>query len=75
MQVAHVWGTAYDMGYAQGELMRDEARAFVPQIYQYLVEQILNKAANDTALAFIVKEGVEIALDISYERTKDALQP
>lgn len=39
-QVAHVWGTAYDMGYAQGELLRDEMREFIPDVYSYLVEQV-----------------------------------
>ena len=74
-KVAHVWGTAYDMGYAQGELLKDEMQEFIPDVYDYLVEQVLGKAANNTALAWAIKEGVEVALDLSYFRTKDAIKP
>jgi hypothetical protein len=75
LKVAHVWGNAYEMGYAEGQLLKDEMNEFIPEVYQYLVEQILNKAANNTLLAWAVKEGVEVALDLSYYRTKDAIQP
>ena len=55
--------------------MKEEMQTFIPEVYDYLTEQILNKAANDTVLAWIVKEGVDVALDLSYLRTKDALHP
>ena len=75
LQVAHVWGSAYDMGYAQGELLTKEMQEFIPDVYSYLVEQVLGKAANNTLLAWAIKEGVDVALDLSYERTKDFIKP
>ena len=37
--------------------------------------QVLGKAANNTALAWAVREGVDVALDLSYMRTKDYVKP
>lgn len=37
--------------------------------------QVLGKAANNTALAWAVREGVDVALDLSYLRTKDYVKP
>ena len=39
-QVLHVYGTPYEMGYAQGELMLNEARKMVNDTWAYLEEQI-----------------------------------
>ncbi len=75
LQVVHVWGSPYDMGFAQGELMTAELQAFVPEVYDYLVTQVLGKATNNTALANAIKAGVEVALDLSYDRTKDFVKP
>ena len=39
-QVLHVYGTSYQMGVAYGTLMRDEITKLVPQVYEYMDNQI-----------------------------------
>ena len=35
-------GTPYDMGYAQGELMRDKAQQMINAVWMYLEEQVVS---------------------------------
>jgi len=74
IDVVHLWGTPYQMGFAHGTLMKDKLNAFYPQVYSYLEEQVFQKAANNTVFKWIAQVGVDVALDLSYERTKSFVQ-
>jgi exportin-7 len=39
INIVHVWGTPYEMGYAQGELMKDVASTFIDDVWTYLEEE------------------------------------
>jgi len=39
--VAHVWGTPYEMGYAQGQIVKGSLTAFVTKTYSYLTNMIV----------------------------------
>jgi len=38
--VTHVWGTPYEKGFAQGQLLQSEIQAFYNQTWAYLEEEI-----------------------------------
>lgn len=74
--VVHVWGTPYDMGYAQGELMRDKAQQMINAVWMYLEEQV-EQAINGTIDIFpkwflkdVSNLGLEVALDLNIAITK-----
>lgn len=71
--VLHVYGTAYEMGYAHGSLMRSEARDMLNQTWTYLesqVEDALNGLPNWLKID-LANAGLDIALDWTYEHTKN----
>lgn len=78
LRVVHVWGTSYEMGYAQGLLLRD----VVPQVYttfvayvQALVEADIknNKWIQflpDDVRAALERAALSEALELTYKATK-----
>jgi len=38
--VVHVWGTPYEVGFAQGTLMKDDINTFVNAVWDYLLEEL-----------------------------------
>lgn len=70
--VVHVYGSPYSMGFAQGQLLKDQINQFLPAFYQHIEQEIkdaihtLPKELQD----IIAKYGLEGALDLTYEFTK-----
>jgi len=71
----HLWGTPYQMGLAQAGLVGDKMTRFIKETYSYVEQEIVKAAANNTQLAEIVKMGITVALNLSYEQTKDYIHP
>lgn len=65
--VVHVYGSAYDMGYAQGLLQRDYLAAFVNQTFSYIINSAVSDWPTDffspQVKALIIEFGVAYALD------------
>ena len=36
MKLLHVYGSMYEMGWAQGTLLKDDLRAFINELWSYL---------------------------------------
>lgn len=82
----HVWGTPYENGLAMGQLIGTaKFTKFIRGVYDYTEGQIASNVANKTwcaqhslrcnAMRSVVKEGLSVALDLSYERTKSFVKP
>jgi hypothetical protein len=40
MKLLHVYGNMYQMGFAHGELLKDELNSFMIELWDYIEEQI-----------------------------------
>ncbi|KAH3769045.1 hypothetical protein DPMN_170292 [Dreissena polymorpha] len=73
--VVHVWGTPYEMGYAQGQLLKTEANLFMNSVWRYLEEQVI-QAINATLhfqpwfLKDVADFGLDAALDLELTITR-----
>jgi isopenicillin-N N-acyltransferase-like protein len=70
--VVHLWGNAYEVGYAQGQLMKDEVTNFVRKTNTYLIEEIVSSLGDhfpDAAKALVIEIGMEKALAKTAEWT------
>ena len=68
----HVFGTPYEMGYAQGVLMSDQANAFVTTVWAYLQEEVDQNLPNYFPKWFadlIADLGLDLALDFTIDAT------
>jgi len=74
--VVHLWGTPYEMGYAQGAIMNQTAQNLVNSVWNYLesqVEQAINSTFHKLRPWFVdlVSEfGMDTALDLTYDATR-----
>lgn len=72
LRVVHVYGTPYQMGYAQGELLREEVSDLLTEAYDYIYSMI------DPYIKFLPPRlrhaievgGVSAALELTYWLTK-----
>eukprot|EP00054_Salpingoeca_dolichothecata_P003339 m.26484 g.26484 ORF g.26484 m.26484 type:complete len:436 (-) comp13773_c0_seq2:137-1444(-) len=76
ISLVHLWGSPYEMGYAQGELMKDNATALIDGVWGYLEEQV-EQAINSTIsglqpwfLELIADVGLDAALDFTTDITE-----
>eukprot|EP01125_Pyxidicula_operculata_P021953 TRINITY_DN878_c0_g1_i1.p1 TRINITY_DN878_c0_g1~~TRINITY_DN878_c0_g1_i1.p1 ORF type:complete len:425 (+),score=84.40 TRINITY_DN878_c0_g1_i1:435-1709(+) len=70
--VMHVWGTAYEMGYAQGLMLKDQAEDLYAQAFSFIegeVEQAIPYLP-EFLKEFIAEYGLEAALDLTYYATR-----
>jgi len=69
--VVHVWGTGYEMGFAQGTLLKDKTTSLVQQVWAYFESQIDNVLGDlPKWLADLIADlGLDLALDATYEMT------
>jgi isopenicillin-N N-acyltransferase-like protein len=72
LHVVHVYGSPYQMGLAMGQLMRQEIRSLVPQIFTWAESQIAPfvKFLPDWLQAIVEKLGVVGLLDVTFALTK-----
>jgi len=68
----HVWGTPYQMGFAQGTLMRAQLNQFFPTLLKYLIEEVAQALSKlPTWLGdFVAKYGIEVALQLFVDMTR-----
>jgi len=73
INIIHVYGTAYEMGLAQGQLVKSFVDDLVPAVEKYLEEQV-EQSLNflpEWLQEYIAEEGVNAALDVTYYATRD----
>jgi hypothetical protein len=64
--VVHLYGNPYEVGYAQGELMKDYIRAFIEKTWSYLVNAVVSEMGDmfsPAAQKLVVTLGMDKALD------------
>lgn len=74
--VVHVWGTPYEMGFAHGTLVKDQAVKFINSVWTYLEQQVIG-AINGTVHIFkpwfledVADKGLDVALDLELDVTR-----
>jgi hypothetical protein len=75
--IVHMWGSAYQRGFAHGTLMKDKVSDFMNQTWTYFedqVEQAINGSSTKltippTILQWIANVGLDVALDLTYDAT------
>jgi hypothetical protein len=71
--VIHVWGSAYEMGFAQGTLLIDRAPTLINQVWAYLqseVDQVIPQLPKWLA-DLVADVGLDVAMDLTYYATYD----
>jgi len=73
ISVVHVYGSFYDMGYAQGQLLKDEVNYILPSFLQHILTEVDEyvKWIPKPIADWVGKVGLMAALDITYDITKD----
>lgn len=71
--VAHVWGSAYQMGYAHGQMLKEPILALFGESMQYFEREAQKyvKQLPPWLAEIIAQLGVDAALDATYALTKD----
>eukprot|EP00744_Colponema_vietnamica_P012483 GILI01017519.1.p1 GENE.GILI01017519.1~~GILI01017519.1.p1 ORF type:complete len:436 (+),score=90.74 GILI01017519.1:30-1310(+) len=71
-QVLHLWGTPYEKGYAQGQLMTAEVKAVVGAINEYVEAEILHflPFLPASLVDAIATYGVDPLLNLTYQWTE-----
>jgi len=73
ISVVHLYGTPYEMGYAQGQILKPYITNLVPAVYSFIEDQIgreinfLPQWLKD----IIEVEGLDAALELTYYATRD----
>jgi isopenicillin-N N-acyltransferase-like protein len=72
--IVHLWGTPYEVGFAQGTLLKKEMNTFIYELWAYLTTELVHSLPEsnfpEAAIAKIVDMGMERALDWTAEQTK-----
>ena len=69
--VVHVSGDPYDMGYAQGSLLKNIAPAFIDAVFEYLIDQVpMHKLAPDL-VNYTLEEALDLTADLTRPFTPD----
>ena len=71
--MVHVYGSAYDMGYAHGSLLRDTIQTIIPAFYTHVEEEIeaYLKFLPEDIRALVATLGLDGALDLTYLLTRE----
>ncbi len=76
ISVVHLWGNAYQRGFAHGTLMKEDMTTFLNQAFSYFESQFV-EAINGTVpwipqdmADWVAREGLDVALDITYDAMK-----
>ena len=77
--LVHLYGSAYEKGYAHGLLEKQRMSSFVNSVWNYLEDQVeqaingslpTNSSIPPATLQWIANVGLEIALDLTSDMTK-----
>nr|XP_006823778.1 PREDICTED: protein dcd1B-like [Saccoglossus kowalevskii] len=78
IKVLHLWGTPYEMGYAHGTILKDEATDLLNEVWGYLEKQVTD-AINGTLPGFFqewfLKDVADLGLDIALDLERAATKP
>lgn len=75
IRVLHVWGTAYERGFAAGQLLKDDLAAFMPGVLNYAENKLENIILKylpfmpKWLVDFIAVNGIPAALDLTANLT------
>jgi len=75
--IIHVWGTSYEMGFAQGVLLKDNFTRMMDEVWKYFeseVDNVINMVPKWLA-DMIADVGLDVALDLTYEATRFYTNP
>lgn len=73
IRLAHVYGSAYQMGFAMGQLLKDDLETFLPDVMTYFsgqTESELPPILPAWLRKMIAEKGTPFALDFTYTLTK-----
>eukprot|EP00043_Microstomoeca_roanoka_P004787 m.51843 g.51843 ORF g.51843 m.51843 type:complete len:440 (+) comp12654_c0_seq1:210-1529(+) len=76
INVVHLYGTPYEMGFAHGTLMKQEASDFINAVWSYLelqVESAINGTVHNLQpwfLQMVADFGLDVALDLTTDATR-----
>jgi hypothetical protein len=76
IRVLHVYGNAYERGYAAGQLLKEDLAVFLPDVLKYIdtqLEMVIEKYVPfmpGWLTDFVVKNGVLAALDLTANLTR-----
>jgi isopenicillin-N N-acyltransferase-like protein len=73
LPVTHLWGNAYQKGFARGQLYKNEIPKFMDQVWKYLENEILD-VVNVSFIPVDIKRwmsniGLDVALDLTWLAT------
>ncbi|EGD79182.1 hypothetical protein PTSG_09912 [Salpingoeca rosetta] len=77
ISLVHLYGTPYEMGYAHGILMKENATQFINDVWGYLEDQV-ESAINGTIhnlQPWFLKLVADFGLDVALDLTTDATRP
>jgi len=69
----HVWGSPYEMGFAEGTLLANQIQFLMPAVIQHFeqtIEQNIEQYVGEDLADFVAEFGLEAALDLTYEFTR-----
>ena len=76
MNVLHLWGNAYERGFAHGSILKNDTAEFYSRVYPFFEQSIL-QAINGSVpwlpkgiASWIAKVGLGVALDVTYDITQ-----
>jgi len=72
ISLIHVWGTAYQMGYAHGQMMGESVREVATKVWTYLEQEVAKDLPGylpEWLRELISDVGLTLALDLTYEAT------
>ncbi|XP_006823777.1 protein dcd1A-like [Saccoglossus kowalevskii] len=76
IKVLHVWGTPYEMGFAHGTILKDEAKSFIDDVWKYIEDEAygyVNKTVSFLSPWFVkdvISLGMDFALELEVLATK-----
>jgi hypothetical protein len=79
IKVVHLWGSPYEMGFAHGTIVKEDASKFIDDVWAYLelqVEQAINGSIpgsgklKDWFMKMVADVGLDAALDLTTDATE-----
>jgi len=68
--VIHVWGSPYEMGYAQGTLLKEELPSFINTVWEFLRSEITSQPYVSDLPKWLADMVADIGLDAALEFTE-----
>jgi len=71
--IAHVYGTPYEMGYAHGQLLKEQLEVFIPELWVHLEQEFYNGPdwVPPAIADYISQIGLDVLLDLAEIETEE----